>query len=350
MTQGRSTPEFAKTAIQLLRYRTADVCAVIDRNHAGSSAAEVFGVGGHTPVVGSLSEVAAPDSLFVGIAPPGGRLPDEWRAVILEALCAGLTVVSGLHDRLSDDRRLNVAAGDHGGRLIDLRSSDHRRPAEALPMRSECFRVLTVGTDCAVGKMSAAKELELGLQSRGRGARFLATGQTGMMIGGHGAVVDAVVSDFINGAVERLVVDHQENDYLVIEGQGSIVHPAYSAVSLGLLHGARPQALVLCHELGREHLKSAPHVAVRPLEELIRLHEAIGSIRQPCRVVGLALNGSRLSTAASSEQAERLEQETGLPACDVYRDGPDRLVEAIERHKHASEDARARQSTAEATL
>lgn len=350
MTQGHSSPRFAKTAIQLLRYRGQDVVAVLDSDHVGSTAQEVFGVGDYTPVIGSLGEAKDPDSLFVGIAPPGGRLPEGWSGMILQALRAGLTVVSGLHDRLSADRQLADAAERCGGRIVDLRTSDHCQAATAQPMRAECFRVLTVGTDCSVGKMSAAKEIESGLRRLGHAADFLPTGQTGVMIKGAGIVVDAVVSDFVNGAVERLVFDHQASDYLLVEGQGSIVHPAYSGVALGLLHGAAPHALVLCHELGREYLKSAPHVAVRPLEELIRLHEAIGSVRHPCKVVGLALNGTRLGADAAAKQVERVSQQTDLPACDVYRDGPDRLVRAIERHKNTLQDHRAMQPITEPAL
>lgn len=329
LTEGYSVPEYAKTAMQLLRYREADVAAVLDRAHVGSTAEQVFGVGGSIDFVDSTQRVADADSLFIGIAPQGGRLPAGWRRIISKALDDGLHVVSGLHTQLADDLIFAELAERRHARILDIRNSDYKRVADCVSFPPNCVRVHTVGTDCSVGKMSTTKELELALRRRGRDAAFLATGQTGVMIGGGGIAIDGVVSDFVSGAAEQLVLDHQHHELLLIEGQGGIVHPSFSAVTTGLLHGTAPDALILCHEAGRDRLKSLPHVAIGPLAELRDYYERVASTRHPCRVIGVSLNGRNVSREQAVFEQAQIKEELGLPVCDVYRDGPDRLVEAV---------------------
>ncbi len=249
LTEGFSAPFLAKTAMSLLRYRHRDIIGVLDSTEAGKNAGELFGVGGEIPVVDSLMGLEA-DALFIGIAPPGGKLPSEWREAVTTALQRGIDVVSGLHDFLGDDPEFSRAAERHRCRLIDVRRNDQRETATCHAFRPGSLRIHTVGQDCSVGKMVVALEVQRELSQRGVDARFIATGQTGIMISGDGVPIDCVVSDFVNGAAERLVKRHEHHDVLLIEGQGCISHPSFSAVTLGLLHGIAPHGLVFCYEGG----------------------------------------------------------------------------------------------------
>lgn len=329
LTDGASTPFLAKTAICLLRYRGDDVIAVLDRENAGRTSEEVLGVGGSVPVIGSLAEADAPDSLVVGIAPPGGKVPGDWWAIFREAVERGLDVVSGLHDFLNRNRELATLAADRHVKLVDVRANSECETSDCVEFRPGCLRIHTVGHDCSVGKMVTSVELTQGLQRRGLNAAFAATGQTGIMVSGQGVPIDCVVSDFVNGAAERLVLGLQEHDYVIVEGQGSIVHPRYSAVTLGLLHGCAPQGLIMCYEVTREAVKGLDHVPLRSLAELIPIYETMASVRYPCRVIGIAMNSRLVSPEQAVQEQERLRSEFGLPACDVIRHGPDELVDAV---------------------
>lgn len=331
LTQGASTPYLAKTAINLLRYRGQDVVAVLDSENAGRTAQELLGVGGATPVIGSLQAADRPDSLVIGIAPPGGRIPSEWREILEQALRQGLDLVSGLHDFLGTDPHLAQLAARQGARIVDVRRNNEHETSDCLGFRPGCLRIHTVGNDCSVGKMVVAVEIQKELSARGLHAGFAATGQTGIMISGQGVPIDCVVADFVNGAAERLVRSLEHHDYLLIEGQGCITHPRYSAVTVGLLHGCAPDGLVMCCEIGRETVKSLDHVPLRPLAELIRLNEALASTRHPCRVIGIAINSRRVSPEAAEQERERLRQEFGLPVCDVLRHGAGELADAAVR-------------------
>lgn len=319
----------SKTAMSLVRYRGPHCLAVMDGVHRGKTAAQLYGFGDTIPVVGALSEVSAPDALFVGISPIGGALPPPLRAMIMDGVRQGIDIVSGLHDFLADDPEILETARHSGSRLIDVRRNAFRTTASAAAFRDGCLRIHAVGHDCSVGKMVAMLEVERALRERGRDAKFLATGQTGIMIAGNGVPVDCVVADFVNGAVEQLVVDNERHDILLIEGQGSITHPAFSAVTLGLLHGCAPQGLILCFEAGRTHVKGLPHVALARLERYRELYESLATERGSATVIGVAMNGRRITP----EQAEREKQDVGarlgLPVCDVYRDGPDVLADAV---------------------
>lgn len=333
LSDGESSSGSAKTAVSLLRYRTDDILAVLDRNTAGSTAEQVFGVGGDIPVISSISEVPDADAIFIGIAPAGGRLPDSWEPLLLEAIGQGVDIVSGLHEFLQQNDVLSKAALKAETKLVDVRKNDANLVATGASFAEQNLRIHTVGHDCSVGKMVVAVEVEKELTRRGHDAKFVATGQTGIMISGEGVPVDSVVADFISGAVEHLTLLNQQHDITVVEGQGSLSHPSFSGVTLGLLHGCAPQGMLLCYEAGRETMKELDHVAVRPLAELKQFYELAASLRYPSRVIGVAINTRRLSPDEALIEVQRVEQELGLPACDVYRHGADKLADAVEQFR-----------------
>jgi len=328
LTDGYSTPFLAKTAMSLLRYRPDDVVALLDSASAGQTAEDVLGVGGETPVIARLAEAEA-DALFIGIAPPGGNLPVEWRPAIVEALRKGMDVVSGLHDFLSLNGELRSIAEASGARIIDVRKNNERRTSTGEPLPGDCLRIHTVGQDCAVGKMVVSLEVQLGLRAREVDAGFVATGQTGIMISGDGSPIDCVVSDFVNGAAEALVRRKSHHEALIIEGQGSLSHPSFSGVTLGLLHGCAPHGLIFCYELGRTHVKGLEKVPLQPIDRLIKAYEEIASLRQAARVIGVGINTRNATVEEAEAEKKRIVEEFGLPVCDVYRDGADLLVDAV---------------------
>lgn len=328
LTDGYSTPFLAKTAINLLRYRRSHVAAVLDVTAAGKTAEEVFGTGGEVPIVANLSEVANADALYVGIAPPGGKLPVAWQPTVVQGIERGLDIVSGLHDFLSANPSYVDAAARQGVQLVDVRKNNYRDIATGHGLSSHCTRIHTVGHDCSLGKMVVSVEMQLGLERAGHRASFLATGQTGIMISGRGVPVDCVIADFVNGAIEQLVLSDQDAEFQLIEGQGSITHPAYSAVTLGLLHGCAPDGLVYCYEAGRTHVKGLDNIPLPRIEDQIEILLKISNLRHPCQLIGIAVNTRTMETAAAKEEVQQAERRFGLPACDVYRDGPDKLVQA----------------------
>lgn len=325
---GYSTPFVAKTAISILRYRTDDVVAVIDQQAAGQTAQQLLNAGGDIPIVEALSAVNDADALYVGIAPPGGKLPDEWRPLILEALRRKLDVVSGLHDFLTDDEEYVAAAAQSGAMLIDVRRNRHKSTAKRHLFRPGNLRIHCVGHDCSVGKMVTTLEIQRGLAAAGHDAKFLATGQTGIMISGEGVPIDCVVADFVNGAAEELVQQNEQHDFVLIEGQGSISHPSFSAVTLGLLHGCAPDGLVFCYEAGREQVKGLDNVDIPPLADQMQAYESVANLRHPCKIIGIAVNTRNLTAEEADAELLRAEVKFGLPACDVYRTGADKLVQA----------------------
>ena len=329
LTEGHTDPLSAKTAASVIRYRRAEVVAILDSTSAGRTSQELLHVGGDIPVVGSLADGPAADTLLIGIAPSGGKMPPPWRTTILDAIARGMSIVSGLHDFLSNDAELAAAAARGGVELVDLRKNCERDVATQQGIRAECLRILTVGNDCSVGKMVAAIETVRGLQAAGHDAKFLATGQTGIMIEGDGCPVDCVVADFLNGAAERLVRAHQHHEIVVIEGQGSLYHPSFSAVTLGLLHGTMPDGLVLCFEAGRRTARGLDHVRLPGLAEAKSLYEAVASVMHPCQVIAVAMNGRSLPEQEADARAGALEHELGVPVCDVLRNGPGRLIDAV---------------------
>jgi uncharacterized NAD-dependent epimerase/dehydratase family protein len=329
LTDGHSDPLTAKTACSVIRYCPDEVVAVLDSTAAGQTSAELLGVGGEIPVVADLQSAPDSNTLMIGIAPPGGKIPSPWRPIVLEAISRGMDVVSGLHEFLADDRQLAEAASKSGARLVDVRRNDEHDVANYENVRQECLRVLTVGQDCCVGKMVVAIELAAALRERQQSTKFIATGQTGIIIEGDGCPIDCVVSDFISGAVEKQILAHQHHDILLVEGQGSLAHPRYSAVTLGLLHGCLPQGMVLCYEAGRQGIHGMPHVNLRNLIELRSVYETMASLLAPSKVIGVAMNSRLLSAEAAEVERERVRRELGLPVCDVIRHGPDELVDAV---------------------
>ena len=241
----------AKTAASAVRYLPDRVLSVVDTRFAGQTVIDALGFGGDIPIFATLSEVLElepkPEALLVGIAQQGGALPEEWRGMVHAALHAGLDVWSGLHTFLSEDPDLASHAAEHGCQLVDLRKPpDDLVVATGKAQQTAALRVLTIGSDCNSGKMTTAIELKRGLEKVGLQAGFGATGQTGILLEGSGIAVDAVVADFIAGAAERLTLEADNGaDVILVEGQGSLMHPGYSGVTLGLLHGAIPQAMIL---------------------------------------------------------------------------------------------------------
>jgi uncharacterized NAD-dependent epimerase/dehydratase family protein len=328
LTDGVTNVGTAKTAVNLIRYKPEEVVAIWDPSNAGKTSRELFGLG-DVPVVAKLEEAEGANVLAIGIAPAGGKLPPNLRAMLLEGMSKGLEVLSGLHQFLSDDPELAEAAKKYGVRIFDVRKNSERDVSQRKNLNEKCLRVHTVGHDCNVGKMVVSLELALALQRRGRDAKFVATGQTGIMIEGDGCPVDAVVVDFINGAVEKQVLANQHHEIILVEGQGSIIHPRYSAVTLGLLHGCLPHALIMCYEMGRSTVYGMDHVKLPSLAKFKELYELNANTQGPCQVIGFGINGRRFSDAEVEEERRRVEAEFGLPACDVLRHGTDPLVEAI---------------------
>jgi uncharacterized NAD-dependent epimerase/dehydratase family protein len=342
LADGDFGPMTSKTANSVVRYLPDRTVAVLDRQQAGKTVQDVLGFGGGIPVVRSMREGLAfkPTAVLVGIAPQGGRLPDEWRGWLGEALDAGCDLWSGLHTFLSDDPVLAAKAKAGSRKIFDL-----RKPPTDLPVASgaaktvDPYVVLTVGTDCNVGKMTAQLQLTRTLTDAGLRTRFVATGQTGIMIEGWGIAVDAVVADFIAGAAERLVLQgSQDADVILVEGQGSINHPGYSAVTLGLLHGSCPDGLILCHQTTRQYIgdyRPAAWLRIPPLTEYIRLYETIGSAVHPTRVIGISLNTYDMTDDAARRACEAATRETGLPATDPVRFDSGPLVDAVRNGREA---------------
>ena len=339
LTEGRSNPMDAKTACGVLRYSTDRVVALLDSTRKGRTTGEVLGVGGSTPFVSRLDEAEA-DTLLLGIAPAGGGLPDAWRPIIREAIERGLDIVSGLHFFIADDEELGPLARARGVRIHDVRKPPADVTVSANAARDlACFRVHTVGHDCNVGKMVTSVEVDAGLRHRGKRSEFVATGQTGIMISGWGVAVDRVVSDFVAGAIERLILDHRDAEFLSIEGQGSLIHPLYSGVTLGLLHGSAPQAMIMCYEAGRREVRHA-RMAMPPLGEVIEIYERMASIIRPSKVIAVSANTRLLSAGEAEREMRSTEDLLGLPVADPIRGGPDRLVEAVLAARAGEEGSR----------
>ncbi len=331
LTEGFTEPHAGKTAANVIRYRRQDVVAVLDSTQKGRMAAELLQAGPDVPIVGSLDEAPTANTLLLGIAPPGGKIPASWRPIILAAIARGWDVISGLHDFLSDDAEFANAANQRGVKLVDIRKNSEKTIARRKGLREECFRVHTVGHDCSVGKMVASVEITRGLKARGVDAKFIATGQTGIMIEGDGLPIDCVVADFVAGVAEKLVLEHQHHDVLLVEGQGSLVHPSYSAVTLGLLHGCAPHALIFCYEVGRTHVAGVESVKLPSLPEFLKIYEVMSNVHQPCKFIGVAMNSRRISAEEAERERERVRAELQLPVCDVFRHGADELIEAVEK-------------------
>jgi uncharacterized NAD-dependent epimerase/dehydratase family protein len=346
LAEGLFTRLTAKTAIGVLRYARYQIVAVIDSTRAGTDAADHVGVGRGVPVVATVDEAVArgADVLLIGTAAAGGQIPDSYRPLLARALERGLSVWNGLHERVLSDARLAEAAKRGNASVREL-----REPPEELPVgghrrpRAGATVVLTVGSDAAVGKMTASLEIVAALRRMGEKAVFVATGQTGIAIAGDGISVDAVVADFIAGAAEKMVCEAAEHaDWVIVEGQGSLTHPGFSGVTLGLLHGAGPDLMVLCHNAMRQSMKGYDDgLPVRNLRELVKIYEDAAAWRRPpgyppARVVAVALNTGDLISSDPPDLAlswiQSASSATKLPAADPIREGTaggDRLARAL---------------------
>ncbi len=356
LAEGNFGFHHGKTAVGVIRYGPDDVVAVIDSTQAGGNVSAIL-PGRDIPIVATLDEALAreprPDTLLIGIAPTGGKLPASWRATILAAIQAGLDVHSGLHTFLGDDPEFAAAAAAAGTAIVDYRRPPSRMETAVGRHHGPGKRViLTVGTDCAIGKMSVALELRSAARTAGRSVAFVPTGQTGMMIDGWGAAVDRLISDFAQGTVEWMVEEGEaRGDWVIVEGQGSLDHPAYSSVTLALIHGATPQAMVLVHKAGQvehdfDHLPDASF-PIADLRPFIDLHERVAGLVAPSKVVAIALNTSGIpDEARAREEIARIAAETGLPVDDPVRFGAGPLWAEIEQGVDALPWVRATDSMA----
>jgi uncharacterized NAD-dependent epimerase/dehydratase family protein len=322
-------PHYGKTLRGVMRYRRESVVAILDTNRAGETDDGV-------PIVGSVNDALCfdPDTALVGVVTQGGHFPADWRVLLRSCVAKGLDLENGLHVRLKDDPELVELAARHRVELRDLREP----PADLSTATGENLDVdativLTVGSDCAIGKMTATCELDLEARRRGLRSVFVPTGQTGIAIAGWGIAVDAVVSDFLAGAAERLVVEGaRRGDLLWVEGQGAILHPVYSGVTLGLMHGSAPHLYVLCHEVGRTTVEGdATESPIPSLAELVELHERMSLKRRPARVACIALNTAPVSEDEARAAIAAAEDETGLPADDPVRFGAGKLLDSVIR-------------------
>jgi len=331
----------AKTAIGVIRYGTDTVVAVIDSTKAGKTVGQAIqsDLGKDIPIVQDIHQALEyqPDTLLLGIAPRGGLLPLEWHWQLLTAIKAKLDIINGLHIFLSEDEELHAAATEQKVTIWDVRRPPNKkRVATFTPHRSGSQTVLFVGSDCATGKMSAALELNQEALKRGLNSGFLATGQTGMMISGNGLPVDAIVSDFVAGLVEEMILDFtNQHDWVFVEGQGALNHPGYSPVTLGLIHGSMPDAMIFCHKVGATTVYGYEYCPLPPLKRLIEINEQAANWLRPDRnrkIVGLALITNHLSEQEARDAIKRIEDETALPATDVIRFGAGQLIDALSNH------------------
>jgi uncharacterized NAD-dependent epimerase/dehydratase family protein len=327
-------PDGAKTAVGVLRYADYDVTAVLDRARAGEVVADHVPDVADAPIVGSMADALEfdPDALLIGISPIGGGFDESWRPDVRAAIEAGCDVIAGLHYFLEDDEEFASLAAEHG---VDL--TDVRRPPDDLTVSQGRARdadadvILTVGTDCSTGKMTSTLELVAAARARGVDAGFVPTGQTGIMIAGWGVPVDRVIADFAAGAVESMILDAaEEYDVLFVEGQGTIVHPAYSGVTCSLLHGAMPDALVLTHSAGREAIHGYEDFALPPVEEYVDLYESLAAPVAPAAVAAgtldtRAFDDDEAARAAVEEYAATLD----TPATDPVRFDADEILDAL---------------------
>lgn len=273
---------------------------------------------------------AGAKTLVIGVANRGGVISAEWKAKLIEALEAGLDIASGLHNLLKDEKVLVDKAEELGRSLFDVRI-----PTEAYPIASGIKRTgkrcLAVGTDCSVGKMYTGLAIEKEMLSRNIKATFRSTGQTGILITGNGVPLDAVIADFMAGSVEHLTPDNDENHWDLIEGQGSLYHASYSGVTMALIHGGQPDALILCHEPTREHMRGLPDFKLPSLDELRDTALIMAKIVNPnVKVVGISVNTQHLDEVSANEYLSSTEQRMGIPAVDPFRHGAARLVDALE--------------------
>lgn len=332
-SEGQFGTPASKTGNSVIRYSGSNVAAVLDSKHAGKCVQDILGYGGDIPVVASVEDGVArgADSLMVGIAVAGSELPADARRAVRQSIEHGLHIWNGLHTFVADDPELGPLAKRKGVEVHDV-----RRPPADLPVGAGRVRdleqtvVLAVGSDANIGKMTVMLQLRDALRNRGTRVSFAPTGQTGIFIDGWGICVDAVVADFVAGAAEAITIQGaQDNDIVLVEGQGSILHPGYSGVSLGLLHGSLPHALIACHIPTRKTFRHNAWLPIPPIDEVIALHEALANPLRPVKTIGVSLNTVEMSDRDARAEIDRIAELTGLPTTDPVRYDTAPLVEAV---------------------
>jgi uncharacterized NAD-dependent epimerase/dehydratase family protein len=357
----------SKLALGVLRYGSWPVVAVIDASKAGQSVRQVTGLDCDAPVVATFQQalhlceadtnVLKPKALLLGTAPPGGQLPAEWLPVLREAVAAKLHLINGLHFFLNENEALVSFAKQAGVRLWDVRDPEgygvgkFKTIAHRMPRPAQARIITLVGTDCSVGKMHTALELYHSARASGASAAFVATGQTGILIAGRGVPLDRVIGDFMAGAMESCIQEEirrlemarpGEMHWIFVEGQGSLLHPAYSGVTLALLHGSHPDALILCHKTGMTTIRHYPDIPIPSLSKVIQAYEEAAAwsrdqLLPKARVLGLALNTSASGEAEALKEIEQISQDTGLSVVDPVRQGAQALWEALQAHDFSAD-------------
>ena len=324
-------PHRAKTALGVLRYGDFEVVAVLDRKLAGDRVNDHITDVQDAPIVASMTDVPQADALIIGVAPIGGGFDPSWRDDVRTAIEAGCDVYAGLHYFLGEDEEFVELADEHEVELRDV-----RRPPEDLTVSEGIARdldvhiVLTVGTDCSVGKMTVTMELVESLQAAGIDAAAIPTGQTGILIEGWGIAVDRVISDFAAGATEQMIRERaDDHEVLVVEGQGSITHPAYSGVTCSILHGAMADQLILCHEAGRERVHGYESFPLLELEAARDLYERLAEPLAPTTLAGVAMNTSSLGAVDAVKACTNVTDSLDVPCVDPVRDDASQLAEVI---------------------
>ncbi|GAP97349.1 DUF1611 domain-containing protein [Leptolyngbya sp. NIES-2104] len=320
-----------KTGLTFTRYRSESVVAIIDQQTAGQSFSALTSISCEAPIVSSMHDALSyqPTVLLIGIAPSGGILPEAWLGEIEQAIESGMSIVNGLHTALSPRFKDQLKPEQW---IWDIRQEPPGLKVGSGAARSlSNLRILTVGTDMSIGKMSTSLELDRAAQKRGIRSKFLGTGQAGMMISGDGIPLDAIRVDFAAGAVEQLVMRYGDFDLLHVEGQGSIFNPA-STATLPLLRGSQPTHLILVHRAGQLQIRTFPHVSIPPLKTVVQVYEtlaAAGGSFTPCKVAAIALNTAHLDQDAAWRAIALIQEETNLPCTDPVRFGADILLDAI---------------------
>ncbi len=333
LAEGRFSPLKSKTANAALIYTPGETVAIIDSTKIGKTAQEILGYGGDVPVVASVEEGLKfqPTHLLIGIAPTGGRLPDVWRDWIKTAITHRMHILSGLHTILSDDEEFVKLADEHNVTITDWR----KIPLEYEVVSKGNYRtrkaktILTVGVDCNIGKMTTMLQVYNEFLKRGLKSDFIGTGQTGIMISGKGIAVDAVISDYIAGSIEKCIdaSNAEGYNYIFVEGQGALTHQGYSGVTFGLMHGTMPDAMIMCVQPTRTHDDYG--LPIPDVNTLIKLHEDVITLFRPTKIVGIGINSIGLTDEQSRDEAKKLEDKTGLPAIDAFRFGGEKLTDAL---------------------
>lgn len=333
LAEGRFSPLKSKTANAALIYLPGETVAIIDSTKAGKVAHDVLGYGDHIPVIASVEEGLSygPTHLLIGIAPSGGRLPESWRGWIKTALKNKLHILSGLHTILSDDDEFVSLAREHNVTITDWRKipHDYEVVSKGSYRTRKAKTILTVGADCNIGKMTTMLQVYQEFQQRGLKSDFIGTGQTGIMISGKGIAVDAIISDYIAGSIEKCIDASNDEgyDFIFVEGQGALTHQGYSGVTFGLMHGTMPDAMIMCVQPTRTHDDYGQPIP--DIRKLISLHEQVIEFFRPTKVVGIGINSIGLTDEQSKDEAAKLEELTGLPAVDAFRFSGAKLTDAL---------------------